>query len=617
MKRNLFDLDNARYLNKRELVDTFIPTKAFHKILSPKNQIIIGSRGSGKTALLRMISHDHLSLLDDEIAKEIIESKLYIGTHISTKTKFISGLKNKDWESEKDKEFHFRWLMNLASCAALLETLKSCLNVYEVDEEARINLEVQIVSELSKLWLPECTTAFTIHDLEGLLENVTFQKSRRHLERKIYGEAFTKEPIGLTFDMELFEPILSAISVINRKMQFPSQTTWFICIDEIEILEEFHHRILNSYMRSFTGNVFFKFTTLPYGHYTLDTNTNVPLEVRHDVHYVYIDQDPAFQYRVERVGNSAFELFERRAQLSKPEYAGFDLENMFGSSFLLDRIKLEEIIAKGPDGFESASIINDNKIIKLFKKYAGEPTKTRGLELLNSGDIEKFKNEFGRKMRGLLMLRDEYDSTRKGNHAVKLYSGAKIIITLGDANPRKLLGIYNEMLKSYEASTDFLKHKEKRAVVSFRKNKGKIEEDSPIISSTLQNFVLTSLAEREINKSRIEKNIGRGLYDFILAIGEFMRKYIHDSELTTEQISSISISNNIDENTWEVIKRAVQKGLLYPNINVHNPDEMPYKEGTFRLGYILSPKFKILPRKGDSRNVNTILPSQLKFEFDA
>ena len=91
MKRNLFDLDNARYLRKKELVDTFIPTSSFEEILSPKNQIIIGSRGSGKTALLKMISHDHLSLLDNPFTKEIVSRKATDLGDISEST-FVSYL---------------------------------------------------------------------------------------------------------------------------------------------------------------------------------------------------------------------------------------------------------------------------------------------------------------------------------------------------------------------------------------------------------------------------------------------------------------------------------------------------------------------------------------------
>ena len=45
---------------------------------------------------------------------------------------------------------------------------------------------------------------------------------------------------------------------------------------------------------------------------------------------------------------------------------------------------------------------------------------------------------------------------------------------------------------------------------------------------------------------------------------------------------------------------------------------MPIKEGEFHLAFMLAPKFRLLPRKGDARNIAKILcETQLKLKFDA
>jgi hypothetical protein len=97
-----------------------------------------------------------------------------------------------------------------------------------------------------------------------------------------------------------------------------------------------------------------------------------------------------------------------------------------------------------------------------------------------------------------------------------------------------------------------------------------------------------------------------------------MHDQIHKTSINTEQISSIEYTTSPDENTWRIIERAVQKGLIYPNINIHNPDEMPFHEGVFHLAFIFAPKFKFLPRKGDAKNISSIINSkQLEIKFDA
>lgn len=612
MGRNLFDLDNARYLNKVELVNTFIATEPFYRILAPKNQIIIGSRGSGKTALLKMISHDHLSMYNNPKAKEIIEDKTYIGVHISTKTKFVGGLKNKEWTDEESKERDFRWLMNIASCLALLETLKSCLNTYINDPYLRTKMEIETMTKISEQWFSKEELVFTIPEMAEKLEFIVAQKSKKTLLDKIYGKS-NVEPVGIVFDLELFDPLLGAIKIVNRTLEFPEVTSWFICIDEIEILEEFHHRILNSYMRANMGNVFFKFTTLPYCHYTLETNTQVPLDIRHDVHYVYIDQDPAFNYKATNVNNLAEELFKARASISKPEFAKFSLKELFGNSELLDarNIKYDKLLeykASTLTDEQLDKVLQSDPILKLFDEYSNEKTREKGRKLLKNKEIKKFGDEIGRKMRGLLILKD-YELSTRGNQKVEIYSGARTVVNVADCNPRKLLSIYHSMLSRFESTYEF------------RNNPSRLlnsPQDSPIISLADQNYVLASIAERELNRYRIERNFGSSLYDFINALGNYMHNKIHKSLLNTEQVSSIEYTGSQSENTWRIIERSVQKGLIYPNINIHNPDEMPYKEGVFHLAFIFAPKFKLLPRKGDAKNVAHILTSQqLTINFDA
>lgn len=606
MNRNLFDLDNARNLLKKELVETFIPTDAFQRLLSPRNQIIIGSRGSGKTALLKMISHDHLSIFDNEIAKQVIEDKTYIGIHISTKTKFSGGLKNKAWQSESEQETHFNWLMNVASCTAFLDTLKSCLNRYTKDKETRRLKEIDVIKKIKEYWFSDDDEIYTIDDVIQKMDDIVVKKPKRDLELSINGESSIPSNIGLCFQLDLFEPLLAAINVVNKKFEFPEFTTWFICIDEIEILDEFHHRILNSYMRANIGNVFFKFTTLPYCHYTLDTNLSVPLDIRHDVHYVYIDQDVSFQYRALEEKSNALKLFRKRAEISKPEYAKYSFGQLFGKSSLLDirvidysefSTSRENVI----DEKELEKYIQNEETLKLFFKHVNDNTRLKGLELLRNKKIKDFGDQFGRKLRALLHLKD-YVENLAGNQNVEIYYGAKTVINVADGNPRKLIKIFKEMFSYIE----------NRGITRFKK----VEEI--LIPFSIQNQVLATIAEQEINRYKIEINFGTGLFDFVSLIGQYMFNHIHKNKLSTEQISSIEVNKSNDEVIWKIIERAVQKGILYPNINLSNPDDMPYREGVFHLAFIFAPKYKLLPRKGDSRNIITILGgAQLKLNFNA
>lgn len=85
-RRYLFEVDNARNLSKDELVDTFIPTQSFWRLLSAKHTVLLGARGQGKTAIAKMLSHDHLAALartkQEPRAESAILNQEFIGTYL-------------------------------------------------------------------------------------------------------------------------------------------------------------------------------------------------------------------------------------------------------------------------------------------------------------------------------------------------------------------------------------------------------------------------------------------------------------------------------------------------------------------------------------------------------
>jgi hypothetical protein len=86
-----------------------------------------------------------------------------------------------------------------------------------------------------------------------------------------------------------------------------------------------------------------------------------------------------------------------------------------------------------------------------------------------------------------------------------------------------------------------------------------------------------------------------------------MHNKLHCDKLSSDQISSIRIDDKISSKNWKLIQRAVSLGILYPNISANNPDQMPIKSGVFHLAYVLSPYFNILPRRGRSAKLETVL----------
>jgi hypothetical protein len=104
-----------------------------------------------------------------------------------------------------------------------------------------------------------------------------------------------------------------------------------------------------------------------------------------------------------------------------------------------------------------------------------------------------------------------------------------------------------------------------------------------------------------------EEKIGPELYHLIKKLGNVMKDSIHDGKICTEQSSSITIHSDISDKLWGLIERAVDNGLLYPNFKRKDSNILPIKSGEFRLAYVLSPYFRLLPRRGDSRSLATLI----------
>lgn len=571
IRRNLFEIENAKNLSRDELVQTFVPTQAFFRLLTPKNHIVLGSRGSGKTALVKMLGHDHLSRLQHDSTRTLIDSKLFIGIYVPMNVTWVGALKNKRWQNEQEAEEFFQWRLNISTCLALLTTMRSCLDTYIEDDGDRSRMEMTVVRELANSWSDGDRVIDSIRGLQNYLEDIEHKKQQQLVRLRVTGRLRDgEELVGIPFDTDLFVPLRRGIALINRALDFPPETTWALALDEAEFLDPIHHRILNSYLRTDSGSLVFNIATMPYYHHTLETNTSVPLNVGHDFEYVYIDQDPVLKHhRGHTKEDFAHALYRKRARLSTVQK--LTLYELFGPSVLLDRANRDW----GPK----------SKNMQLLQAYSTPQTLERAQRLLAT-DKAGFQDQIGRKMQGMLLLRSKIEE-EKGHHIADVYSGVSMVIRCSDLNPRRLIRILNELLSD----------------VGMRK----VPRGSIALSPKVQSRILVTFSTSLFQRVQSEPEVGPQLYDFLDSVGSYMRRSLHMEPLATDHISSFQVDRGIPDIVWRLVKRAVAVGLLYPNINTSNPDHMPEWEGTFHLAYALAPHFRLLPRRGRARALSSML----------
>ncbi len=561
----IFESSNARSLSSNQLTSEFVWTDSFGCLFSEQNQMILGSRGSGKTALIKMLAHENLCKLASryELAKDVIENKKFIATYVPLKVEWVNSLSN----FENDKDEYFIWSLNLSLCARLLDTIKSCIEEYYSNEVEKLRVERLISKSISEFWF-ESKVFNNFHSVRNELESIEYRKNLI-FNKESMGLPITDEEklIGAAFHTSLFKPFEIATKSTHDILNLPTRCKWYICIDEAEFLSHNHHKILNTHMRSATDLVF-KITTMPYRHHTLDTEVEANINIGHDIDYVYIDKLGTSQLNQKvadrKIKDFAKELFQNRLHFFNKNDLTF--EGLFGKSLLTE---------------DTTSLSDQERVLAMVESYCNTTTISRA-NYLYKKDLKSFDDSIARPLRGILLLRDEFNK-KSGNTQSNLYSGTSIISRCSDGNPRRLIRLLNHLLRN---SSD----KEKS------------------IARENQSERMKTYSFRELEVIKFGKG-GRKAFSFINTIGNFFKKKCLEDELAARTPQSFTIDQNTSDEAWENIKTAVDLGLIYPYVRKDRNTQslFPAKEGRFVLANCLAPTFNLFPRVGHAIKLESIL----------
>ncbi|MFL3650519.1 MAG: hypothetical protein ACI6PR_04800 [Pseudoalteromonas sp.] len=560
---SIFEHSNARYYSSQQLANEFVWTYSFERLLSNKNHIVLGSRGSGKTALIKMLSHEYLSKLNHDRAESIIKTNSFIATYIPLKVEWVNSIKS----VSLDGDLLFTWCLNLSSCARFIDTIKSLIKTNISRDIDRVLAEESISLLISDIWLDKKLD--TLAKISQELEKIEFKKNiyfnKVKLGIKLNESDLT---VGTNFNADLFKPLHMAIRIVQEQLSISEKSVWCVCIDEAEFLTKEHHKILNTYMRSYS-DIVFKITTMPYRHYTLETKVGTPVNIGHDFDYLYIDK-LGLNSRNQKSNQPFFEsfaesLFQNRIKGSRLDNEGISLNKLLGTSELFDSIK------------ES---YRDSEIEDYIKKYCDEKTIERA-ESLKESDYELYKSSILRKVKGTLLLRNEYEKYI-GNSSPSIYSGSSMVIRCSDGNPRRLLRLFNYLLSDKlqgQGSIDFIPQKE-------------------------QGNRIKEFSYSELDGLNLEVD-GKEAFELFNRIGRFFKDKLHSDKIGTNTYNSFIFDSNQDN--WKHIEKAVDLGLIYPDFRgIDNSDKMPNRNGKFSFAFCLAPYFFLMPRKGDAISLSTI-----------
>ncbi len=552
-----FGLPSAKNLSLYKTVEYFVPTDLYWKMLfSDGNDLIFGTRGSGKTMLLRMMSFSHLYKFSQSNTKahEALYSNKRFGVYLSLGVDwYVTYQKNID-----NQAIIFREGINLTLLEAFLKTLNSIIYSDVISLSNKEETERELVQIMAERWFryikvkPQSIlalrTIFLNH--QTILPDLwRFGTPPNETDEEKAGYSFKSNT--------LFQPLDSILPEINEILSLDHDHKWIICLDELENLHKHQSVMLSTTLRSTKGNLAFKITTLPYtfsGGETLFSEDATAVELR-EFSFRRLQYDPS-DGEYKELANRI--IRKKISSFPETEYSLIG-EKIFGDTSFLTRAKLtDSSFEKQINQVKNEAItkrrLNDNSVRKLIPIWS-----IRFLKRMSAGNINPIA-----------------------------YSGWTTIIRLSDGNPAILIRILNDL---------------------------NVKKDTGPIDPSFQHKVLSELATKWLEWSRGLYKNGNDLYNLIDNIGNQFQNRLHSTSeedpAINEEISRFRVDLSVlNPRMCEAFKVGARHSLLVAEAeksSVRYPDGM----GVWRLSYALTPKYWLLPRRGKIAN----FASQLEMGF--
>ena len=557
---NPFRETQAKSFRDSLLTQEFFPTTLFWSLFNEQHEVLLGTRGSGKTILLRMLSYSFLRNLNHPNVKEIKEKKKFIGFYIPMHLEFVSALPGRDIPAEEKLEY-FQFAFNCLAATSLLYEVRLLLADTCEDMDVRLQKEAEICVDLRRLWFGDaCRVVRTIEDLAFeitvLWETTPFWKD---------GECGGKVP---PFSRPVLDPIKSAIQRVSQIIGLDfHNSTWIACIDEAEFLREPYLRCINDFMRSEKRPLVIKLATLPYRHSTLDTlEEGVKIEPNgNDFSYNVVDM-----------------------QIDSPDYLGLC------DHLLRSRLKrcgidigagtLDDFLGRIGGGDQKDYFLNeladeypsDDILLTAIVASLSERRQERYARLKPTNPA-RISSDYLKRFSPVFYARRTKSESRHGNRTVGWFAGAETVRRVADGNPRRFLQLVSDLFEMARTS-ELSPKNQHRVIVAFSRRHFEYASGLPMYGFFLQSILET--------------------------IGAFLARRVHGQNMV-DGGCHFRLSESLLRD--ELFIRAIHLGIAYSLLFCDSQSLCGKinEASDLRLAYLCAVHFWLPMRKGDPVLIRT------------
>lgn len=423
--QNPFSDIQARTFSDMKISSEFVPTSLFWTLFNDQHEVVIGTRGSGKTILMRMMRYSMLKSIPHNKARELVAEKKFFALYVPMRYEFTESISSPKLSTEQQDAW-FCFAVNCLIADSLIVELKSLLSDYSVDEQ--LELEFKLTRKISDMW-----------GIDNYLSKADLNELRTAV-RKIYNMHSPRQPLPESVPPVFLSSLCSALAAVNIEisniLHFSTQPTWIICVDEAEFLRPNQMNCISKVMRSESQHIAIKIADLPYYHdMSCPEGRKIHATVGND-------------YKLTLVKISEKEFIDLTNMLCRTR-----LQPYYGEK---DQITLETFVG---------SVGNDDYLDYFkneFPKTSSELDIRNGiLSTISEGrrktasrttDAKVLSQSIFKKLAPIYYLREMYKRTQRGNSKPGWFAGAKMIRRISNGNPRLFLRIMDALFYKAQSS---------------------------------------------------------------------------------------------------------------------------------------------------------------------
>jgi hypothetical protein len=518
---NPFTYSQAREYPRSKLNREFVPTSKYWSRFNVSNEILVGTRGSGKTILLRMLTYTGLLELSkgrysekvDELRRR--DNVEYIAFYIPLRLRILNEIGLTDDPLEERKRFSF--LFNCVSAGSIIDEVLCLILATTPDETERLLKERAIIEKLKEAW--GLSFDRPVSSLNELKENIDRLFDRVRANWDLLRE------VG-AFSFPLLEPIISILPALASALSLDSdRTTWIACFDEAEYLKPNLQRVLNTVMRSESRGLAVKIATLPF-HYT-EFETEVEGEL------IQPDGD---DFRFESIDyswreNDFIELTNTLVASRLEETALYnDLPETRVLTWFMGQNSDNDLVAIYKDVFATK---DDNRINKKLIKALtrGQPDRKTNY---SEGQLKRY--------RPIFFLREIYKKSRQGNRKIAWLAGPTQVRRVADGNVRRFIQICDNLFEKSRSS---------------------------LLIPNAQHEAVAAFADRHMTRAKSVYEEGYLLDKLLVVLSSHLFEKMHNGPLMDV---GVEFSVSADLLSHDKFRRALEMGVAYSYFHCPFPD---------------------------------------------